>query len=131
MASDVLAVMGALRLDRAGPVSMCGGRVAPWRAISTKLSDLELTNGQFSLMMSLNRRYPPAMGGGSLLGSIALPLLLRSSHPCDRSGALAGNQTRETLPAARSQQPLRSRGQVIDEILRGQALTYAEAVGRS
>ena len=58
------------------------------RRFDEALRPLELTNGQFSLLMSLNRPEPPVMGQVSTLLAMDRTTLTASLKPLERRGLL-------------------------------------------
>ena len=56
------------------------------RRFDEALRPLELTNGQFSLMMALNRPQPPAMGGLASLLAMDRTTLTAALKPLERRG---------------------------------------------
>src|SRR3954453_6039987 len=58
------------------------------RRFDEALRPFELTNGQFSLLMWLNRPDPPAMGPVSSLLPLARPPLTPALKPIERRGLL-------------------------------------------
>jgi DNA-binding MarR family transcriptional regulator len=56
------------------------------RRFDTALRLLELTNGQFSLLMSLNRPDPPSIGGVSALLAMDRTTLTANLKPLERRG---------------------------------------------
>jgi DNA-binding MarR family transcriptional regulator len=56
------------------------------RRFDEALRPLDLTNGQFSLMMSLNRPEPPAMGAVASLLAMDRTTLTASLKPLERRG---------------------------------------------
>lgn len=58
------------------------------RYFDEALRPLELTNGQFSLLMSLNRPAPPSMGGVSALLAMDRTTLTANLKPLQRRGLL-------------------------------------------
>src|SRR6516165_9433320 len=58
------------------------------RRFDTALRLLELTNGQFSLLMSLNRPDPPSIGGVSALLAMDRTTLTANLKPLERRGLI-------------------------------------------
>src|ERR1700738_1444269 len=56
------------------------------RRFDEALRPLELTNGQFSLLMSLNRPVPPSIGSVSALLAMDRPTLTAHLKPLERPG---------------------------------------------
>src|SRR3954449_7724334 len=56
------------------------------RRFDEALRPLGLTNGQCSLLMSLNRPQPPGMGSVALLLAMARPTLTAALMPMERRG---------------------------------------------
>ena len=70
-------------------VSTCSGRRGRWRgAIDEALRPLGLTNGQFSLMMSLNRAQAPSIGQVSTLLAMDRTTLTANLKPLERRGLI-------------------------------------------
>ena len=66
---------------------MCSARLARWPGASTKrCAPSELTNGQFSLLMSLNRPEPPPMGPVASLLAMDRTTLTAALKPLERRG---------------------------------------------
>jgi DNA-binding MarR family transcriptional regulator len=59
------------------------------RRFDEALRPLDLTNGQFSLMMSLNRPEPPAMGAVAALLAMDRTTLTAALKPLQRRGLVA------------------------------------------
>ena len=59
------------------------------RRFDTALRPLGLTNGQFSLMMSLNRPEPPTMGSVATLLAMDRTTLTAALKPLERRGLVA------------------------------------------
>src|ERR1700753_522188 len=63
------------------------------RALARRFDDalrpLDLTNGQFSLMMSLNRPHPPGMGSVASLLAMARTTLTAALKPLERRGLVS------------------------------------------
>ena len=59
------------------------------RRFDEALRPLELTNGQFSLMMSLNRPTPPSMGSVAALLAVDRTTLTAALKPLERRGLVA------------------------------------------
>ena len=68
-------------------VFMCSGRRERWRGASTRRCGLlGLTNGQFSLLMSLNRPKPAGMGSVASLLALDRTTLTAALKPLERRG---------------------------------------------
>ncbi len=66
---------------------MCSGRLARWRAASTKrCKPAGLTHGQFSLMISLNRPAPPSIGSVATLLAMDRTTVTANLKPLQRRG---------------------------------------------
>ena len=66
---------------------MSSGRRGRWRAVSiSRLRPLGLTNGQFSLLMSLNRPKPPGMASVAALLAMDRTTLTANLKPLERRG---------------------------------------------
>ena len=59
------------------------------RRFDTALRPLDLTNGQFSLLMALNRPEPPAMGAVAGLLAMDRTTLTAALKPLERRGLIA------------------------------------------
>src|SRR5689334_23257721 len=66
--------------------SICSGRRGLWGRFDAVLRPLGLTNGQFSLLMSLNRSQPPGIGGVSALLAMDRTTLTANLKPLVRRG---------------------------------------------
>ena len=60
------------------------------RRFDAALRPLRLTNGQFSLLMSLNREEAPSIGGASALLAMDRTTLTASLKPLERRGLVKG-----------------------------------------
>ena len=68
---------------------MRNGRRARWRgALTMSCGRCELTNGQFSLLMSLNRPEPPSIGSVANLLAMDRTTLTAALKPLQRRGLL-------------------------------------------
>ena len=63
----------------------CSGRRARWRGVSTRCcAPLDLTQGQFSLLTSLNRPQPPSIGSVAALLAMDRTTLTANLKPLER-----------------------------------------------
>jgi DNA-binding MarR family transcriptional regulator len=65
------------------------------RRFDEALRPLDLTNGQFSLLMSLNRPLPPAMGAVASLLAMDRTTLTAALKPLERRGLVTITQDRD------------------------------------
>ena len=72
------------RVRDTAPACMCSGQRGPWHAYDEALRPLELTSGQFSLLISLNRAEPPSIGQVSAVLAMDRTTLNANLKPLER-----------------------------------------------